>query len=335
VPSLLGGIASAIRGAIGAVLRLQGTDGFWRDFKVPIGQSEAWTTALVAWCLTPWVAQRRVCAALSLARDAILAAHRPGGWGFHRKTRVDADSTAWVLRYLAVVSPAAGVAATKELLNFVDAGGHGHTFLESGDWGRAHQDVTPVVGLALLANRASPFLVGLVRKAVLEDISNTAPKRAYWWESRTYPIALQLRFLFHTGGIPDHVKRVAAEALRTPQNDPNQFEFAHELVALVALGDFRGRADDLVEALLATQRTTGLWEGCAPLLVPAAEPSAPIHLRGPYRDSGIVTTAIALSALHSWASGRIATTNGTCSLGGYLSTQRLTDLLGLPYCAVR
>jgi hypothetical protein len=302
--SLLRGIASAIRGAIGAVLRLQGTDGFWRDFKVPIGQSEAWTTALVSWCLSPWMAQRGVCAALCLSREAIFAAHRPGGWGFHRTTRVDADSTAWVSRYLAVVSPAAGVAATMELLKFVDTGGHAHTFLGplAGDWGGAHQDVTPAVGLALLANGASQLLVGLVRQAVLADISNTA-KRAYWWESTTYPLAWQLRFLLRSGGIPEHVKRSTAGLLRAPRETPNQFEISHELLARVALGDLRGRADELVETLLATQFTTGLWEGCAPLLVPPAEPSAPVHSRGPYNDSGMVTTAISLFALHSWIRG--------------------------------
>lgn len=301
-------IAASIDSAIEAVLRQQSADGFWRDFDVPIGRSEAWTTALVGWCLTPWLAQREVRIALLRARPALLSASGPGGWGYHRMTTPDADSTAWVLRCLGILAPAVAVAGRDKLERFVDAGGRAHTFLEplAGEWGSAHPDVTPVVGLALLASRASPFLLRTVRQAVLEDFCNPAQRRAYWWQSETYAMAWQLRFLARSGGIPNRVGRTAVDAMRVARTDRDPFEVSHTLLALAALGESRGLSDILIEQLLVTQTGTGLWAGSAPLLVPVAEPSASGNTRGPYHDFGTVTTALALFSLHTWIRGYVS-----------------------------
>src|SRR6266446_1158594 len=100
------GLNERMRCAVAAAVRLlllnQDEDGYWRDYQLPPGRSEAWTTACVGCALFAASSYARISQSpLHRAATVLLAAQRPEGWGYNRKTACDADSTSWVLCFLA------------------------------------------------------------------------------------------------------------------------------------------------------------------------------------------------------------------------------------------
>jgi squalene cyclase len=98
----LDSLSSAIESAQMFLLQRQSSDGCWRDFATSAGESEDWVTGYVGWSLLssgrlPVEAQQRA------AQWLIESQFPQGGWGYHRHVVVDADSTAWCLRFLALV----------------------------------------------------------------------------------------------------------------------------------------------------------------------------------------------------------------------------------------
>src|SRR5215213_3103181 len=92
-------VNEAVVGGARFLLERQDRDGFWRDYELPPGQSEAWTTSYVGVALgraVPDVAE----AALARARSAVAAVAQPQGWGYNSATACDADTTSWALRLL-------------------------------------------------------------------------------------------------------------------------------------------------------------------------------------------------------------------------------------------
>src|SRR5207245_6691366 len=84
------------------------------------------------------------------AAAAVWRSQREGGWGYNRGTGPDADTSAWVLRFLSACG--FGVEPTSYLAPYIDPGGGVHTFREPGfgSWTDAHDDVAANAGLALL-----------------------------------------------------------------------------------------------------------------------------------------------------------------------------------------
>ena len=94
------------------LLANQGGDGLWRDFLTPAGEASEWPTGFVATALHLAGAET---SALERAADALVARqHEDGGWGYNVNVPSDADSTAWVLLFLARMgAPRRGRAAAR------------------------------------------------------------------------------------------------------------------------------------------------------------------------------------------------------------------------------
>ena len=84
-------------------------DGLWYDCSLPPGVSEDWITAYVAWVLTNRSFNAYLVILMRAAARALIGARRAGGWGYNRKTSTDADSTAWVVRFLSAIEGSSSI----------------------------------------------------------------------------------------------------------------------------------------------------------------------------------------------------------------------------------
>jgi hypothetical protein len=194
------------------LLERQDPDGLWRDYALPPGQSEAWTTSYAG------VALAR--AAPGAAQAALAKGTRGGGrarparWlGYNSSTACDADTTSWALRLL---EGRPGVAA---LSPYLDESGWAHTFADPsfGTWAWARADVTPAAGLALMAGRGPSWAVELLRDACLAAREPDDTWRSFWWTTDAYAVALNLEFLDASGGIPaDAAEATQASTAHAP-----------------------------------------------------------------------------------------------------------------------
>ena len=83
------------------LLSHQGRDGLWRDFLTPAGEASEWPTAVIATALHLAGAEPT---ALERAAETLVANQSvDGGWGYHENVPSDADSTACVLLFLALM----------------------------------------------------------------------------------------------------------------------------------------------------------------------------------------------------------------------------------------
>src|SRR5260370_19815072 len=100
--------------------------------------SEAWSTAWVGWCLAscppPLRSEARTC--LQRALRALSGCRCAGGWGYNRTTGPDADSTAWVVRFLSHLGASVGPSvAGFEALFDVFWRAHPPPVTEAAQWG--------------------------------------------------------------------------------------------------------------------------------------------------------------------------------------------------------
>lgn len=306
-------LASPFESALGAeidrgidiLLDRQDVDGFWREFELKPGASEAWTTAWVGWCLigaasrseSRLVRTRQAC---RQAAAALLKSRGASGWGYNRRSGPDADTTAWVLQFLSAVG--LHVNPVAYLAPYIDPGGGVHTFREHdfGSWTHAHDDVAANAGLALLATPAGRDLAVRLRLRLEQRF----PAKTFWWSTADYGVSWSLRFLAASGGLSHSVKTRAAAWLSNGSDACQGFELAHRLASVARPGADPTHAIGLVNNLLDMAGPDG-WPGGAFLLVPGRDgapspPPAP-ELRG------LMTTSLcvrALSEWSNWAAGR-------------------------------
>ena len=94
-------VEQALAGGVEFLLAQQGRDGLWRDFETLAGEASDWPTGFVGTQLLDAGVRG---APIDRAAEALLARqHRDGGWGYHHDVPSDADSTAWVLMFLAAI----------------------------------------------------------------------------------------------------------------------------------------------------------------------------------------------------------------------------------------
>jgi hypothetical protein len=291
-------VERTLRSATTCLLEGQSRDGFWREYhQLPPGPSEAWTTAVVGWCLAPLGGTPEVACARERAASAVWRARTPAGWGYNRTAVSDADSTAWAIRFLATTTRrASGPAVVGVLAEFLDAAGHAHTFVESGNdggWGAAHDDVTACVGLGLIAAGAPAAVIARPAEALALRMRRGGP-RTYWWRTDAYAPVWAAELLRWTGSLPGvcgggHRAVVSARTGTT-------FETAHRLIGATLARDSGGIAD-LADELL-ERASGGTWAGSAELLVPAKDALRPSLAPGAHADArGLITTAFASYAL--------------------------------------
>jgi hypothetical protein len=281
------------------LLNAQDEDGFWRDYLLQPGISTAWTTACVGRVLTEYPA------ATQRARMALLRERRPTGWGYNMSVSTDADSTAWVLRFMARTGDACVYSAMDLLKPFITGNGAAQTFRNAnffGTWADEHADVTPAVGLALIECTGDSGLTDRIRRCVLDNQRKDGSWNSFWWSTDAYATAKSLEFLNACGGIPEETRRSASAWLAARPLAASSFEAANLLAALVYCGQGNAsQAQSVVEVLMDTRNVDGSWPASNVLLVPDQHSSSEPAPR--FRDiRSLMSTSAVLEALHSWQS---------------------------------
>jgi hypothetical protein len=291
-------VLNSITAAASFLAKSQDRAGFWRDYLLPPGRSEAWTTAYVG-CALHRAAEYAGTAQTTLqhAADALVAIQRSEGWGYNRNTACDGDSTSWVLRFLATAR-AEGISGLNLLAPYIAPTGRVRTFQsvqQFGSWGMEHDEVTPVAGLALLAEHQDEQ-VSRLRGAVLNAWATSGWKQ-FWWRCRAYVCAQSFEFLSHSGGIPANVLDGERTWLINLPPPLTAFETAQSLSAAVHL-QVPLEAKKFLERLLDLQCADGGWRPSWDLLVP--HQNAPSLIEVYSDDKRLLTTAAAVVAMVSW-----------------------------------
>lgn len=292
-------VEGAISNGVEYLLRLQDADGFWREFDLQPGPSDCWATAWVGWCLTQSLVPEgglrlRVRESLRRATGALLRSKGVRGWGYNRRTGPDADTTAWVLRFLRDCGVRVDVAPL--LAPYIDAGGGVHTFreLDFGAWTDAHDDVAANVGLALLGAAVTTPMAERIRRR----LTRRFPVETFWWSTPAYGIAWTLRFLSRTGGLSAGFRTRSRAWFAAMPASPSSFEIAHRLIGTAEV------AGDECDALVDVNQLLDLagpegWPGSSLLLVPPREAGLQTPPNPELR--GLLTTAICARALSEWS----------------------------------
>jgi hypothetical protein len=290
-PQLAGGALAraALRDGVRALAELQGDDGRFSEYTLPVGAADGWVTGLAGVALAGASRVEGARQAAELAADWLVAHRYPEGWGYNDRTGPDADSTGLAVRLLRMLGRTVPPEAEAFLAEQWVGNGY-RTYPREDGWGDVHPCVTAAVGLAV-----SDEILATRRDALTDAVSGrrladgTWP--SYWWARPGYSTYHHLR-LAHRLGV--RVPAGATEALLPPST---VFELAW------ATGVARLEEDsllpELVDALVSEQRPDGRWQGSAELRV--TDPSCRIGqpLRGGcYEDhSGLVVTAAAVMAL--------------------------------------
>jgi hypothetical protein len=296
---LIGRVKRAIDAGERFLLDRQGADGGWTDFDLPeVGAARAWTTAYAAWALACVPQRRHAALALRRAAQALHQERVAGGWSYNARADADADSTAWAWRFLLRVDDRRGLDPVSDLTGFLTPSGTARTFRGvdwQGQWAQPHADVTPVVGLALVAAQAPGASIALIRRAVLDTWCPPQGWGCYWWRSSSYAMAHSLALLATTGGVPAPLVEASAERLgQLPPEEEHALEDTLRLLAAASLGA-PAPARRMACAVLSRQEPDGSWPASAALLLPDPNGRAPASCHADHQRS--FTTASAVAAL--------------------------------------
>lgn len=291
-------VGTTIGTGIDFLLQEQDPDGFWREFDLAPGSSESWTTAWVGWCLTQAVPtsprQRfQIKTACTRAARAVWQARCADGWGYNRRTGPDADSTAWVLRFLTACG--AHLRPTEYLVPYIDPEGGVHTFREAryGSWSNGHDDVAANAGLALIASPAGHHLM----KRIHDRLVRRFPVKTFWWSTPTYGVAWTLCLLNARGGLSYPIRQTAWSWMSSLPDSMSGFEIAHRLMAVSQIEPTGHTAFTFVDQLLDLSQPHG-WHGSSFLLVPPYDAGLQ-PLPNP-EQRGLLTTALCVRTLSDW-----------------------------------
>ena len=322
--------ADAIPRGVDFLLRAQGVDGAWRDFRTLAGEAVDWPTAYVGGVLGAVDDSRPTRAAVERA-GAWLVAHQQadGGWGYHAGVPSDADTTAHALALLAghgarsaIERPAIGGPAGARAVAFLerarDAAGGVPTYADPAPiraftrlpssfpmdgWTRPHASVTAAAGraLALAGNAAAARAAWTWLAAARQPEGGW---RDYWWAEPFYPTA-QAVALADAVGVPDGdpvLRSTAAWLLalldadgtvRCPNGQPaTVFGAAAALLALVALAAPPDRLRAVAVALGRAQEPDGGWPTAPILRIPRPDVADPDDLPGGWQEGGLATGAL-------------------------------------------
>jgi hypothetical protein len=262
----------AVERAEAFLIERQNADGLWRDYELEPGPSEAWTTACVTWALVSAPINSRSAQAVRAAADALHAIRVAGGWGYNRHTASDADTTAWVWRVLGTLDDGRGLFASECLQRYVTPLGAARTFHNTerfGTWSQEHADVTPLVGLALIAVGAGRHVVDRLRSAAMGARMQGGAWCSFWWSTDAYATARNLEFLAASGGLSSEVCGDVQTWMSDRPAPRSPFEAAHLLLASALLERSPSQlCAQLVETLLEWQMEDGGWPASKVLLGP-------------------------------------------------------------------
>jgi hypothetical protein len=267
------------------LLANQGPDGLWREFLTPAGEASEWPTGFIA---TALYLSRAETTALERAAETLIAYQNDdGGWGYNEAVPTDADSTACVLLFLALMGHGGGTcsrAAACLVRHQRQENGGIATYREPGPirrfmgvgwwmrfhgWCSPHAEVTAMAGRALVALRPSNCRPE-ANAAWLYVRSRQRPDGSwgsYWWTSPHYA-TLQAVELAMSLGERDPVDRAAEWAIRWQADDggwsapgvtTSAFATALSLSILLHARASRQRIEHATSRLIALQDDDGGW----------------------------------------------------------------------------
>jgi hypothetical protein len=287
-------VKEALASGVEFIVAGQGVDGLWHDFQTLAGEAADWPTGFIGACLSDaGVRGRPIDAAVAAV---VGGQHKDGGWGYHGGVPSDADSTAWVLTFLAA------------------AGGEGHVLERAGRCLRLHQDgrtggiatyagpgpirrfisagrgadlrgwCTPHLEVTATAGRAFAAVPrGRFRADAELAWRYVSPRQdadgswgSYWWVGRHYP-TLQAFLLGEALGEREAGQRAVAWAVARQGPDGSwggddgsersAFATASCLTMLLCGGGGKAATAGL-SALIDLQRDDGGWPGDALMRIP-------------------------------------------------------------------
>jgi hypothetical protein len=300
---LLSALHTATERAEAFLRERQDARGYWRDFSLPAGSSDAWVTGYVGAALMRsnrgelrGLAERGL-RALTEAQEQRL------GWGYNAQVPADADSTVWGLRLAESLGHGArheSARANQFFEKHLGADGGVCTYADAGPvrrfvglaeqdsfagWTQAHTCVTAAAaGLGKYRARLLPYL-----KSSQRDVGAWS---AYWWFSDEYATAEAVEALVaerepeETSVTPARlsVRRAAEWATDRCQRlmtgaraRPPSFALSLALRAALAcpeVVDTKVVAASLLR-LVEWQKSDGAWPASARLRVPRPDCLAP------------------------------------------------------------
>lgn len=300
-------ILSHVALGIDYLTQLQSNDGSWRDYRLPVGESDQWVTAFTG------VGMARAARALGSDKAAgaaeralqylINAQKYQAGWGYNGETGIDADSTAYAIQLFRELG--CPVAAENEAClrsHFRDDGGV-CTYRQNSGWGVSHPDVTASAALALDDNELAgmkPSLAAYCRQSFIADIGWPT----YWWKNHIYSTWLMLELHQRLGVAAPPLGSLMSVAI------DSVFDLAWGVGVLKQLDYPDAVLARPLALLCAMQEPCGKWPGAANLRVTDPDCYTPwIVPQGDYYvdHSGTISTAAALTVL-----SRIITSGLTC-----------------------
>ena len=283
-------------------------DGCWKDYATQAGESNAWVTGYIGWALAtakllPSVATERVSRWLEKSQL------EEGGWGYTGNLVVDADSTAWSLRFFAVL-PGQRVNLTKAitvLKQHQHSTGGFSTYKNpapirsimrlSADsdfsgWCEPQLCVGAVALSALLelGYLSSSHEVAIGIKHLQDEQHLTGYWNSYWWHGPHYATAHALSCAAQMGAVQTEQFVRASQWLLKVQNDDGGWSAMpeipstafHTALAVYGLAQTNCVTDKQriairrgVQWILGQQLDDGSWRASAQLLVPSPSDRMP------------------------------------------------------------
>jgi squalene cyclase len=277
--------ALALERGVRFLLATQGPDGLWRDFVTPAGEASEWPTGFIATALHLAGAG---ASALERAAGTLVASQNvDGGWGYNEDVPSDADSTACVLLFLALMghrgstceraasclvrhqrTENGGISTYAEpgpIRQFMGVG----RWMRFGGWCSAHTEVTATAGRALAACAPDD------RRREIEAAWRYARARQcadgswspYWWTSPHYATVQAVELALSVGD-HDSVNRAAEWAMRSQADDgawsapgaaTSAFATALSLSILLHAGASGPPVERAISSLVALQDDDGGW----------------------------------------------------------------------------
>ena len=260
-------IEDALTDAVRYFQWTQSDGGSWSDFQLPVGASDQWVTAYVAYALArAGKVGAQPDATTTAERAADWLAHQrtyAAGWGYNGITGPDSDSTAMAIALFdelgrPVAEPDRGFLRdhwrTAEGIATYD-GPHA--------WGEGHWDVTPWGYLGMTSQDQAAHR-GQFLAALRSNMTGGGLWRSYWWRHPYYSTYVTLEVLERLG-----VAAPEPEADTSPALPPidNPFDLACYVGILCLRSSSDPRLDVHLRTLLNSQQRDGAWSGSANLRV--------------------------------------------------------------------
>ncbi len=294
-------VKKALAGGVAFLLARQGRDGLWHDFETLAGEASDWPTGFIGAQLVE--AGVRGAPIDSAAGTLLERQHRDGGWGYHRDVPSDADSTAWVLIFLAVaghgrqaMEPAGRCLRRHQDLRtggvstYADPGPI-RRYMAAGrrvdmrGWCAQHLEVTAAAGRAFALVPAGRFRAeaDLAWRYVARRRAADGAWDSYWWVGRHYPTWQALTLGCALGG-PGPAARAATWALSEqlpsgawgePGTGRSAFATALSLAVLVQAGHHGDAVRRGLIELIGLQQPDGGWPAHASMRIPPPHVTEP------------------------------------------------------------